>query len=263
MADKKSFIIYFNWAQMLRDMPDPEAGQLIKGIAAYELGEEVSFDNPLLSAVFSMIRDKLDEDNEKYKERVRKLEENKKRWWEEKQKAQSTDRSLADSNRSLPENNRSLTDLYSDTVTDTDTDTVNVTVTDTDTVTVTDVTNVTNNNKIRSPAEPNITAEVVDYLNQKLGTRYKADTEKTRRLIRARIREGATLEDFRKVIDKKVKEWRGTKLEPYLRPETLFGTKFEGYLNQGSAGTRTGNGSFTDFEQRNYDFDALEKALEG
>jgi len=258
MADKKSFIIYFNWAQMLRDMPDPEAGQLIKGIAAYELGEEVSFDNPLLSAVFSMIRDKLDEDNERYKERVKKIEESKRKWWEEK-KAQEAAKAQIDDNRHL----YNSIEVYSDT--DTDTDTVNVTVTDTDTVTVTDVTNVTNNNnnKIRSPAEPNITEEIVSYLNQKLGTRYKADTEKTRRLIRARIREGATLEDFRKVIDKKVKEWRGTKLEPYLRPETLFGTKFESYLNQGAAGTRTGNGSFTDFEQRDYDFDALEKALEG
>jgi uncharacterized phage protein (TIGR02220 family) len=261
MADKKSFIIYFNWAQMLRDMPDPEAGQLIKGIAAYELGEEVSFDNPLLSAVFSMIKGKLDEDNERYKERVKKIEESKRRWWEEK-KAQEA-KSKTENDRSLYTSIDEYRSLYKgiDNYSDTVTDTVNVTVTDTDTVT--DVTNVTNNNKIRSPAEPDITAEVVDYLNQKLGTRYKAETEKTKRLIRARIREGATLEDFRKVIDKKVKEWRGTKLEPYLRPETLFGAKFESYLNQGTAGTRTGNGSFTDFEQRNYDFDALEKALEG
>lgn len=262
MADKKSFIIYFNWAQMLRDMPDPEAGQLIKGIASYELGEAVKFENPLLAAVFSMMKDRLDEDNERYKEKVRKFEENKRKWKEE-QEAQKSTRNLLEI---YQKSNRNLAEIYGDTVTDTvtDNDNVNDTVTVTDTVTDTTVTNVTNNtNKIRSPAEPNITAEVVDYLNQKLGTRYKAETEKTQRLIRARIREGATLEDFRKVIDKKVKEWRGTKLEPYLRPETLFGTKFEGYLNQGAAGTRTGNGSFTDFEQRDYDFEALEKALEG
>ena len=39
------------------------------------------------------------------------------------------------------------------------------------------------------------------------------------------------MEDFKAVIDYKVSEWKGTKMEDYLRPETLFGTKFESYLN--------------------------------
>ena len=46
------------------------------------------------------------------------------------------------------------------------------------------------------------------------------------------IPEGFTKEDFIKVIDNKVNEWLGTDMERYLRPETLFGIKFEGYLNQ-------------------------------
>ena len=40
------------------------------------------------------------------------------------------------------------------------------------------------------------------------------------------------LDDFKSVIDKKSKEWLGTNMERYLRPDTLFGTKFESYLNQ-------------------------------
>ena len=51
-------------------------------------------------------------------------------------------------------------------------------------------------------------------------------------MINARIKEGFTKEDFIKVIDNKVGEWLGTDMERFLRPETLFGTKFEGYLNQ-------------------------------
>lgn len=72
---------------------------------------------------------------------------------------------------------------------------------------------------------------IVDYLNKKTGANYKASTKKTQTCIHARLEEGFTLEDFKTVIDKKCDEWRGTEWEKYLRPETLFGTKFESYLN--------------------------------
>ena len=77
-----------------------------------------------------------------------------------------------------------------------------------------------------------IYVEIVDYLNKKAGTRYKASTANTRKHIKARLDEGFTLEDFKTVIDKKCSEWlNNSKMEQYLRPETLFGSKFEGYLN--------------------------------
>ncbi|WP_419790619.1 conserved phage C-terminal domain-containing protein [Staphylococcus chromogenes] len=75
-------------------------------------------------------------------------------------------------------------------------------------------------------------SDVIDYLNERTGKQYKSTTKKNQTVIRARIDEGFTLEDFKKVIDNKVAEWKGTDMEKYLRPETLFGTKFEGYLNQ-------------------------------
>ncbi len=78
---------------------------------------------------------------------------------------------------------------------------------------------------------------IIDFLNEKAGTHYKHTTEKNKTLIRARINEGFTVDDFKTVIEYKVKEWRGTKFEPYLRPVTLFGTKFEGYLNNASKTT--------------------------
>ena len=75
--------------------------------------------------------------------------------------------------------------------------------------------------------------EIVDYLNQKANTNYKYTTKKTQTLINARFNEGFTKEDFIKVIDNKTKEWLNNKeMCQYLRPETLFGTKFESYLNQ-------------------------------
>ena len=74
--------------------------------------------------------------------------------------------------------------------------------------------------------------EIIDYLNLKANTNYKYTTKKTKDCIKARFNEGFTLEDFKLVIDNKTNEWINTEMEKYLRPETLFGNKFESYLNQ-------------------------------
>lgn len=74
--------------------------------------------------------------------------------------------------------------------------------------------------------------EVVRHLNEVMGTRYRPNAALTVRKIVARLNEGYTLNDFIAVIDKKAKDWKGTEYEKFIRPETLFGSKFEGYLNQ-------------------------------
>lgn len=79
--------------------------------------------------------------------------------------------------------------------------------------------------------EEEIYISIVSYLNQRAGTNYRASSKKTKSCIHARLEEGFTLDDFKTVIDKKADEWIGTEYEQYLRPETLFGTKFESYLN--------------------------------
>ena len=87
--------------------------------------------------------------------------------------------------------------------------------------------------------KPDCTEEIVAYLNAKIGSSYKASSKKTQSLIRARISEGFTVSDFKAVIDKKASDWMGdASMRKYLRPETLFGTKFEGYLNQPAKGVR-------------------------
>ncbi len=73
---------------------------------------------------------------------------------------------------------------------------------------------------------------VVDYLNKKTGKRFRASTKTTRRHIQARWNEGFCIGDFKAVVDNKTNEWlNDSKMVEYLRPETLFGTKFESYLN--------------------------------
>lgn len=75
--------------------------------------------------------------------------------------------------------------------------------------------------------------EICEYLNMRTNSNYRSSSKKTRELIKARFNDGYTLEDFKTVIDKKSVEWMNDKdFSKYLRPETLFGTKFEGYLNQ-------------------------------
>ena len=98
-----------------------------------------------------------------------------------------------------------------------------------------------NENEVSSPDTGNdslndsfkaAVSEIVSYLNEKAGTGYRTTTDKTKKVIHARLEEGFKVDDFKTVIDKKCAEWIGDpKMEKYLRPETLFGTKFEGYLN--------------------------------
>lgn len=102
-----------------------------------------------------------------------------------------------------------------------------------------------------SPAEPNDALpykKIIDYLNNKAEKKYRHTTKKTKELIKARYNEGFELEDFKHVIDIKTKEWKNTNMDTYLRPETLFGTKFEGYLNQKEAANKF-NGNSNNYNQ--------------
>ena len=74
--------------------------------------------------------------------------------------------------------------------------------------------------------------EIVFHLNETLGSKYKHTSQATQRLIKARLDEGHTLEDFKQVHITKHVEWNNTDMAKFLRPSTLYGTKFESYLNQ-------------------------------
>ena len=75
--------------------------------------------------------------------------------------------------------------------------------------------------------------EIVDYLNQKTGKSFKHSAAGNKKVIKARWNEGYKLDHFRRVIDQKCQDWlNDEKMSQYLRPETLFGNKFDQYLNQ-------------------------------
>lgn len=85
---------------------------------------------------------------------------------------------------------------------------------------------------------------VISYLNEKAGKAYRIGAA-TQKVIQARQAEGFSEEDFRKVIDIKVETWKGTDMEQYLRPETLFrASKMDGYLNETPRPRSNGNNGF-------------------
>ena len=83
-----------------------------------------------------------------------------------------------------------------------------------------------NNNKL------SICKEVISYLNLKAKKNFKIGTASHQKFIKARLKEGYVLEDFKKVVDVMVAKWKGTEYEQYLQPQTLFGNKMDNYLNQ-------------------------------
>lgn len=95
--------------------------------------------------------------------------------------------------------------------------------------------NITNNDLTKNNSRVDFIPykKIVDYLNSKTGKRFSYKSKANRKLIKARFNEGYTLDDFINVIDTKTKEWKDVdKMKGYLQPTTLFGNKFDKYLNQ-------------------------------
>ena len=100
--------------------------------------------------------------------------------------------------------------------------------------------------------------EIIEYLNLKTGSKFKPTTKPYVQAIRSRLKEGYTVADFKTVIDKKCREWKGTKLEKYLTPKTLFApSHFDTYLNSNEMA------AMTDTERKVAELNALIDAVEG
>ncbi len=95
-----------------------------------------------------------------------------------------------------------------------------------------DIDNSKKENIKRELNKDSIYTVVVAYLNKKTNKNFKATTQKTKSFINARVKEGFCEDDFYSVIDIKVSQWMYSDMQKFLRPETLFSNKFEGYLNE-------------------------------
>ena len=89
---------------------------------------------------------------------------------------------------------------------------------------------------ISSRVEIEYIKDIIDFLNISAKTEFRYQSKGTQRHISARLKEGFTVEQFKTVIIKKCEDWlNDIKMKEYLRPETLFGTKFESYLQSATA----------------------------
>lgn len=94
--------------------------------------------------------------------------------------------------------------------------------------------------KVKAPRQPQVKpmsndeliTQIIDFLNECTGKSYKPTSKVATININARLKEGYTKDDFIKVISVKATKWLNTKFEDYLTPNTLFGNKFESYLNE-------------------------------
>ena len=86
---------------------------------------------------------------------------------------------------------------------------------------------------VEQESEPIPYREIIDYLNQKAGKSFKHSAAGNKKVIKARWNEGYKLDQFKRVVDNKCQDWlNDEKMSQYLQPSTLFGNKFDQYLNQ-------------------------------
>lgn len=212
---KESFVFYKSFYESIKEVDDNIQLELFKAICEYSLNDEEIELAPISRALFTLMKPIIDSAKKRY---VASVENGKKGG---APKGNQNAKKQPKNNLEQPNNNLTKTQKQSK-------NNLN------DNVNVNDNVNDNDNINIYSPAkvEQLPYKEIIDYLNFKTNSNYKHTLQKTKDLIKARINNGFTIEDFKKVIDKKTQEWLGTDFEKFLRPETLFGNKFEGYLNQ-------------------------------
>ena len=259
---KNSFLIMDSWAVILEGMPEHTTSEVIKMICRYQMNGEVTRSDDIgANALFDAWKPTLDANNEQYEQTILARSEagkkgNEVRWGNRKS-------SQSDRKSSQSDNKQSQM------------------VADSDSVSVSVNKDISPKGDIieqaRSPIESDID-EIIDYLNAATSSKFSKSTDATRKAIRARLKAGATVEDFHKVIDHKVEKWgNDERMREYLRPQTLFApSHFESYLNEANrprpsnvqsdyarnTGGMAKDNKFMDYDQRtDYDYEALEKML--
>ena len=187
----KSFVMYIDNKKQVEMLSDDQAGKLLKALFAYaEYGERLETDDGMLQMAFSFIASTIERDFEKYQKVCERRADNARKRWEQRQKEEESKKQEQKQDTKQEPEPEKKEDMHA----------VDI-------------------------------AEIVSYLNQKAGTCYRASTSSTVRHVSARLKEGYAVDDFKTVIDSKCNEWmKDEKMKKYIRPETLFGQKFESYL---------------------------------
>lgn len=262
---KDSFVLYNELIDTVSLMPDEDAGILFKMILNYENGRRLddAVDNESDSAMvaFTFIQRQLDRCAEKYEQTVQARSEAGKKGMAKRWGTDNKD--ITNDNKPITNDNNDITKI-------------------TVPVPVNDNVPVIDNISIVEQARPSIEDDidyVIDYLNSVTGSHFKTKTDAYRKAIRGRLKEGYTLDDFKKVIQSRVMLWgNDERMCEYLRPQTLFApSHFDAYLNEAnkprpsnpkpkpsSNGGTQANNPFQNYEQNQYsddEFAEMERAM--
>ena len=200
--DQKGFVVYGDIEESLNELTDEQVAKLFRGMVSYfNTGKEPKFSG-VLKFVFIPVKQQMDRDAEKYDRRCEKNRENVKKRYERIQ----SNTNVYDGIRTYTNATNTNTNKNTNTKTDTDTNTESV------------------------PDAGLLSFDLIQYLNEKTGSDYKADKANAVR-VQTLLDSGYSPDQLRTVIDKKCDEWMNDeKMRPYLRPSTLFGDKFGEYL---------------------------------
>lgn len=204
-SEQKGFVVYGDIKESLDELTDEQVAALFRGMVDYHVtGKDPKFKG-VLKFVFIPIKQQMDRNTEKYERQCERNRANaNKRWDSMRTDAVGCGRIRSDA---VDANTNTNTDTNTDTDTDTGTDTESV------------------------PDAGLLSFDLIQYLNEKTGSDYKADKANADR-VRSLLGQGYTPVQLRSVIDKKCAEWMtDPKMRPYLRPSTLWGAKFPEYVS--------------------------------
>ena len=214
-SEKENILILLGDYVAVRNFSNTDAGKLFHTICRYALGENIGDLEDKIQVAFSFFKVRLDE-NRKNWEKTRI----------ERKKAGRLGGLAKQANANFAkQNEQTVANLP-----------VNVSDSVSDSVGVNDINDCVGVNDIKkkaSPSEEVIT--ILEDLNKRIKSKkgFSPLAQCNQNLIKARMSEGFTVENFITVNEKKVKQWlHDPEMSKYLRPATLYGNKFDGYLNE-------------------------------
>ena len=214
-SEKENILILLGDYVAVRNFSNTDAGKLFHTICRYALGENIGDLEDKIQVAFSFFKVRLDENRKK---------------WEKTRKARIESGKLGGLAKQANANFAKQNEQTVANVAVSD----NVNVSDSVSVSVNDIKNSVNNIKNKaSPSDAVIT--ILEDLNKRTKSKkgFSPLAQCNQNLIKARMSEGFTVENFITVNEKKVKQWlHDPEMSKYLRPATLYGNKFDGYLNE-------------------------------
>lgn len=224
--NKKSFLMHIDSLDILEDLTNEQAGELFNAIRSYQVGEEMDI-HGVVRIAFSPFKNQFKRDDEKYQITCKRRAEAGSLGGKQKvANASKSKQTIAN-------------------VADNKTKNKNKTKSDSD-------------NDLKDPlsCKPDV-VEIINHMNSVIGTKYKTSTKSHIQNISARLSEGHSVDDLKKVIDFKYSQWGNSQeMAGFLRPSTLFQTsKFQGYL---TASKTVNSGQYRNVNDIGTDFSAPE-----